>query len=652
MARGKRATRGGGGRRKLPEWAKYLLKAHTSVRSDLRASEDLPTFLTGVRRLTLAQRRRVVEQARIMLEQTYVHLRLKQAMHAVEPIQRLRLLKLHLDRFEDDYLFQRALIDIFVSLRDLHTLYVLPNPYHGHAAYLPFLVEEYYEEEDKPRYLVSHWIDPFSHTSFVRGSEVLHWNGVPIARAVELNAEHHAGSNREARRARGLDSLTIRALPTSLPPDEQWVTVGYRTPGGFEREIRFDWLVAPFSQLRITPTGPPGDNPAVGLDIEGDLIRQVKQALFKPQTFRGPRSDRKPRSRRSGSAEIFPSYYPETFEARALETAHGTFGHIRIRSFAERWVDEFIPEFRRLVEQLPGSGLIIDVRDNGGGYVWCAEMLLQLLTPETIEPQRAQFINTPETLALCREHEDLRPWYQSIKQSLETGAVYSKGIPLTPPEYCNLIGQVYHGPVVLITNAKCYSATDMFAAGFQDHGIGIIIGTDGNTGAGGANVWQHRRHLVDIYQRDGSPFVALPQGTDMTVAIRRTLRVGERSGTPLEDLGVVPDKRHYMTRNDLLNDNEDLLNLAGELLSGMPVRKLEAEVIERSGRTLTLSVTVEKLRRLDIYVDGRPLATQNVKDGSTQVRLSSVEPDAEVIDVEGFYRGKLAAARRLWLESE
>jgi hypothetical protein len=652
MTSRKRSSRGGARRTKLPEWAKYLVKAQTSVRSDLRASQDLPTFLEGVSKLTPVQRRRVVEQARIMLERTYVHLPLKRAMHAVEPIQRLRLLELHLDRFEEDHLFQRELIDIFVSLRDLHTLYLLPRPYHGHAAYLPFLVEEYYEEADKPRYLVSHWIEPFTHTSLVRGSEVLHWNGVPTARAVEINAERHAGSNLEARRARGLDSLTIRVLATSLPPDERWVTVGYQTPGGFERESRFDWLVAPFSQLRITPAGPPDENPAVGLDIEGDLIRQVKRALFKPQTFRGPRADRELPSRRKGRAEVFPSYYPETFEARAIETDHGTFGHIRVRSFGERWVDEFIPEFRRLVEQLPASGLIIDVRDNGGGYVWCAEMLLQLLTPEAIEPQRAQFINTPETLALCKEHEDLRPWYDSIKQSLETGAVYSKGLPLTPTENCNLIGQVYHGPVVLITNAKCYSATDIFAAGFQDHGIGIIIGTDANTGAGGANVWQHRRHLVEVYQRDGSPFQALPQGADMTVAIRRTLRVGERWGTPVEDLGIVPDKRHYMTRNDLLNDNADLLNFAAEFLSQMPVRKLQVSVSDRDGGTLTLSVTVEKLRRLDVYVDGRPLTSQEVKDGTTEVRLSDVGPDAELIDVEGFYRGKLAAARRLWLASE
>jgi hypothetical protein len=70
-----------------------------------------------------------------------------------------------------------------------------------------------------------------------------------------------------------------------------------------------------------------------------------------------------------------------------------------------------------------------------------------------------------------------------------TGATYSAGFPLTSDKRCNGIGQVYYGPVVLITDALSYSATDIFAAGFQDNGVGVVLGTDGNTRAGGANYW-------------------------------------------------------------------------------------------------------------------------------------------------------------------
>jgi hypothetical protein len=54
----------------------------------------------------------------------------------------------------------------------------------------------------------------------------------------------------------------------------------------------------------------------------------------------------------------------------------------------------------------------------------------------------------------------------------------------------------------------------------------------------------------------------------MRVALRRTSRVGGRSGDPLEDLGVVPDEIHHTTRNDLLNDDEDLIEHAAGILAG------------------------------------------------------------------------------------
>ena len=54
----------------------------------------------------------------------------------------------------------------------------------------------------------------------------------------------------------------------------------------------------------------------------------------------------------------------------------------------------------------------------------------------------------------------------------------------------------------------------------------------------------------------------------MRVAIRRTTRVGENAGLPLEDLGVQPNKIHRMTREDVLEGNRDLIAAA---IEGSPV---------------------------------------------------------------------------------
>src|SRR3954449_2801001 len=133
-------------------------------------------------------------------------------------------------------------------------------------------------------------------------------------------------------------------------------------------------------------------------------------------------------------------------------------------------------------------------------------------------------------------------------------------IPITSAKDANALGQEYAGPVVLITDALCFSTTDIFAAGFQDHQIGPVLGVHMSTGAGGANVWEHSllKLLLDQPTPDlQSPYKSLPSDTRLRVAIRRTLRVGKHAGTLVEDLGVVPDEFHAFTRNDLLSTNVD-----------------------------------------------------------------------------------------------
>src|SRR5262249_38374436 len=72
--------------------------------------------------LTLEERSFLLDRAQLMLEQVYVHLPLKRAIHAIDPIQRLRLLKLRHANM-DEQAFQSELIATFRSLRDLHTSY-------------------------------------------------------------------------------------------------------------------------------------------------------------------------------------------------------------------------------------------------------------------------------------------------------------------------------------------------------------------------------------------------------------------------------------------------------------------------------------------------------------------------------------------------
>jgi hypothetical protein len=270
----------------------YLKKLSTAVREDFADAVDLPTFLAAAGALTPEDRKVLVRQALILIEQNYVHLPLKRAMHAMDPVQRLKLLLQELEQTPAEALpaegtFHRDMTEIFTSIRDLHTNYLLPAPFNGMTAFLPFMLEDYIDGGQR-KYVVSvsNIMTWFSHPTFVRGVEVVSWNGIPIERAVLNNAQRYAGSNREARHARGVATLTVRILRIALPPDEGWVIVGYQTAAGQLAEVRIDWMVNP-----PLPSGEGGGDgagddiealTALGLDLEQHLIQQMRKALFAP----------------------------------------------------------------------------------------------------------------------------------------------------------------------------------------------------------------------------------------------------------------------------------------------------------------------------------------------------------------------------------
>lgn len=553
-----------------------MMLAAKAENPHLGAIVQLPEFLETTGELTITERRTIVDQALTLFEDVYVHLPLKRAMHAVDSVQDLKLLRRRLGRLTERQ-FHNAMITSFKSVRDLHTNYILPTPYNEHTAFLPFLMEEFYDRDGARHYIVSRLILGFEDASFVPGVEITHWSGVPIDRAVEINADREAGSNEAARHVRGLDGMTVRPMALSLPPDAEWVIVDYLSDGE-AREIRLPWQV--FRPDAVADGGAPGAGAgdelraAVGLDLNMELTNRARKALFVRDAVE--RSAAAAAMRAQGAeAEVrldtfmgAHSQFPDTFQFQTLNAAGGDVGYLRIRTFGEPGPVDFIDEVIRILALLPQDRLIIDVRGNGGGIIVNGERMLQLFVDGPVEAERLQFINNEVTLAIANSPAlggFANRWARSIDLSMVTGAVYSQGFPIEDPKVTNAIGRRYNGNVVLITDARCYSTTDIFAAGFQDNKLGTILGVDDNTGAGGANVFGHDL-LRTVLPGPDSPFEALPRGCDMRVAIRMTTRVGENAGLPLEDLGVVPDQIQRLTRDDVTAGNPDLIAAAIALL--------------------------------------------------------------------------------------
>ena len=543
-----------------------------NIHNSLNLAVSLETFRKRSSNLSKEEKLLILKQARLLIDQVYVHKVLKQWMYAINPIEKINKMinDIQYDlniTYTNDNQFHHELLQIFSSLRDLHTKYYLPDPYSNRFAFLPFLIEEYYEtqEDESPKFIVSKVFKTIVHQdNFTEGVQVLRWNNIPIERVVELNAANQSGSNPDAHRARSIDTLTIRSLGSGLPPDEVNVTLTCLDQKGKTFQVNYEWLVSYYPpNFNLSPDEIQNSNLAFGCDYDTLAINEVKLGFY---ITGGEEGKKRPKPK----GWIWP---PNNSPMRGRTIPNynkNPIGYIRLFSFSTDNEQDFVQDFIFILESLKKkniSGLIIDIRGNGGGLITACELLLAKLSGKRFKAQSFQFLSTGVTIDLSSIHDrhsgltDLSPWKGSLVNSKSTGEVYSLGFPISDFKEIEHQNLVFDKPMVLITDALCYSSADMFAAGFQDLNLGKIIGVHGNTGAGGVNVWSHKvvsslwKHNRDIQD----PFYPLPKGTNITVAVRRTLRT---SGYPLEDIGVSPDIHHKMTKKDLTEGNIDLINRA------------------------------------------------------------------------------------------
>ncbi len=563
---------------------RYKVEISEKEKSSFNEVYSLKSFLQSPGFLTINDKLNIIDQATTILNEAYVHLIQKNALYATNPVEHLRVLRMELLNSDEEITelgFHRRMIEIFTSLRDLHTLYQLPEPFASKVAYLPFFMEMYQDKENE-KFIVSKIIGKKKVGQFEEGVEVTHWNGTPIYEAVYANGRNYAGSNEAARFARGLDSMTFRPLSVMLPPQSEWVNLSFNSKKGKKANKRFQWKVGSQFDLSKLKVEDLSDADSLGLadghDYQSSVVQDTKRMFFAREIIpKSPALLRKGMVKPGDEFILTKKPFNHFFKARKIPMSQPSIGYIRVYSFNHPNHLEIAREFERLIGATNSSKLIIDLRNNPGGNILAAEFMLQVLSNKRIKPQNAQFVNSNLSQFICDRHSpsqvysglNFEQWNSTLKSIRTTGANFSVGYPITPTKDMHKFVAKKPFECVLITDALCYSASDIFASGFKDNGIGKILGIAKNTGAGGANVWS----LSTIYHlsktdKGGSDFVnLLPHGADIKVAVRRMIRSGESAGIPLEDLGVQPDEIHQMTRADLLESNKDLIRKAISMIS-------------------------------------------------------------------------------------
>jgi hypothetical protein len=603
-----------------------------------------PEFLEQAKsmRLTRHDREVIVEQATLLVDQFYAHLPFKRARYASDPVQHFRLIHAQLDHLTD-LEFHAEMIRAFMRLRDAHTFYGLPAPFRGAFAFLPFRMDCYYAAPDRRHFVVTSMMEGFEHPTFGVGAEIVLWSGMPVERAIEREADFEPGCNAAARFVRGMKRLTKRTLTFSAPPDEHFVVVQYIPAAGRNEptSIVIPWSIA-------TACIPVRERKSASSSLNESLaqLKQLEETLWRRGELAKERMLAQANSGDTPPAVDLrqESVYPRVFAfqytggaaqpdlvdpAQMLDPAHPDrkFGYIRIKTFDlegdENASDHFFTEFLRildLMQEVAPDGLVLDVRSNPGGAIDAAERILQLMTPLQIEPANFHFINSRVTQqiasklrdkgahgALDANQREWMPWVEDLLASVTSGFFVTPGRPLTSPDWANDTGQRYQGPVALLIDASSYSATDIFAAGFQDHRIGTVIGVDQNTGGGGANRWLHEdlRQMLEKVM-PSVPLKKLPGDAQMGLALRRSSRVGRNAGNVIEDEGVGSDVKYQVTRNDVLNHDHDLIRFACLHLSSQLTGQLQILSADLRPDGIALTLKTRNVFRLECSLDGRP----------------------------------------------
>jgi len=212
--------------------------------------------------------------------------------------------------------------------------------------------------------------------------------------------------------------------------------------------------------------------------------------------------------------EVEPLEFSITREKIIVKSASGemlenNIGYVQITTFGDKTTPELRATLKELMAQNP-TGLIIDLRNNGGGYL------------QTSVEVASEFIG--DGVILYEQYGDgERTTYQALKD-----------------------GQATKIPLVVLINEGTASASEIVAGAIQDSGRGQLVGVT-SYGKGSVQNW------VPLSDNQGA----------VRITIAKWLTPNERT---IQDTGLTPDVEVEVTLEERQADVDPQLDKAVEVL--------------------------------------------------------------------------------------
>ncbi len=507
---------------------------------------------------TLEQKKLVLGQARLVLEQIYVHQRIKTNDYGenANPTPALNQIESHLETLSTMQ-FHQLLSDIFYRLRDLHALYYLPKPYACYESFLPFELKEVTAKDGKKVIAVAEVGDHPDVLKYMPkpfnikiGDVITKYDGLQIEEAIANQMPRSLGANASAARRGALKDLKFLQHNLEFLPKKDSIPVEFVNNKGLKYSAEIPWI-----------TWTDWDCVAAAKTPE-----YLTAPVLRTKKIKHKIKVRRSRTNGRSVAKLEPGHTDEpVLYWQINRSVYGKFGYIELASFTPDvfTIEEVIAKVKEILlqdEMKTTDGLMIELRGNTGGQLPLAERLVQFFSPRALEPEKFYLKNSPANLFYMNTVASDSPFTAAINRAVSVGTPYTAMLPITPRERLNDQGQIYFKPIAVFTSSACYSACETFSSLIQDNKLGTIFGEDATTGGGGANTYSLNEMLEDFRNgADTGPFKKLPYGQNITFAWREGVRGGINKGLHIENAGVKSDRLSSPAMSDLFNKTNDQL---------------------------------------------------------------------------------------------
>lgn len=637
-------------------WIGTLLLTSTAVFAAPAVEAPIIAKLKDVRdqlhaeTYTAEERQLVADQAYMFINNMYVHreLKIKDFGPSADAVSRLKDIRLKAKNLSDVE-FHTAMQLIFRDLRDNHTNYIAPLPLRCSYVIAPMVFRDVVEDGQVKiifERLARIAADvPGDIQNAKPLDELVAVDGMPIREYMKNEIlPNSMGANDSAQIVYGLMNHTIRSLSSLPVPAKDTITYTLKGSSGATYEIKTDLLAI----VNEASCAEEAKKESARADRRIKFSNNENPTVKVWKKFAAPE-------------EITPfddNPLNEIAKIADLSTPAGKITFMKLFSFMPESssIESLVHSVKvALVERRDQSdALIIDLRGNGGGAVKLAEELVQLFTPSVVEPMPVRMLPNDLNLNVFLRSNggSHNGWTQDVEDALTAHAAFTKPRVLTTAREANRFGQVWFKPVIVLTDAACYSACDLFAAGMQDHGAATIIGTHPSTGAGGANVMEYRNFSA-VFGAAGqaNPFTPLPGSQAFRVSWRQTVRVGKNAGALIEDRGVIPDIVIHYTRDDLATGASKALmhSVRREVEKLLPRYKssikLASSVRIENGKAAKWSEEVKGVDTLDVMLAGKLVKSYKVSASgqNLDIQLDTVGTwESKRFDLVGKQSGKIA----------